>query len=514
VAVEQPQAIPAEADAPPPDAAAERWRLALEASGDGVWDWHLASGHEYRSPLWGAMLGYTPDETAGLEWRHLLHPEDRDEALRRLEACLHGSTAAYEAEFRLLGKDGKYRWVQARGRVCERSAAGDPVRFVGTHRDISVAHAEIENLRKSERLWRFALEGHGDARWDWSIDGGEIYVSPSFRSIIGLCGNRPVRGNDIWPERLHPADLRRAMAVFDAHLRGREQIADVEFRLRCEDGAYRWVAVRGKVMERNAAGQALRMTGTVRDVHDRHLAVEREKRQAQELAHAGRLIHVGEMATALAHELNQPLTAIRNFSGVVLRRLDAVGPLADPLREPLQMIAQQALRAGEIVHRVRGFVRKGRPVTAPVAIGSVVRSVVRFMQPDLGANNVRVVVDLAEGLPRVLADRVQLEQVLANLIRNAIDAMAALTGERVLRITARPGADGCVELAVADKGPGLADAIRADPFLPFATTKADGVGLGLAICRTIVENHGGRLWVEHSSPTGTTFCFTLPALAG
>ena len=508
MAAPQPQATPA----PPPDAGL--WRLALEASGDGVWDWHIASGHEYRSPLWGAMLGYSPDEAAGLEWRHLLHPEDRDEALRRLEACLHGATPAYEAEFRLLGKDGRYRWIQARGKVCERDAAGDPVRFVGTHRDVSVAHAEIENLRKSERLWRFALEGHGDARWDWSIDGGEIYISPSFRSIIGLCGNRPVRGNDIWPERLHPADLRRAMAVFDAHLRGREPIADVEFRLRCEDGAYRWVAVRGKVMERNAAGKALRMTGTVRDVHDRHLAVEREKRQAQELARAGRLIHMGEMATALAHELNQPLTAIRNFSGVVLRRLDAVGPLADPLREPLEMIAQQALRAGEIVHRVRGFVRKGRPVTVPVAIGSVVRSVVRFMQPDLGASNVRVVVDLAEGLPRVLADRVQLEQVLANLIRNAIDAMAALAGERVLRISARPGADGCVELAVADQGPGLAEAIRADPFLPFSTTKPDGVGLGLPICRTIVENHGGRLWVEHSSPVGTTFCFTLPALAG
>ena len=508
MAAPQPQATPVL----PPDA--ELWRLALEASGDGVWDWHIATGHEYRSPLWGAMLGYSPDEAAGLEWRHLLHPEDRDEALRRLEACLHGATPAYEAEFRLLGKDGRYRWILARGKVCERDAAGDPVRFVGTHRDVSVAHAEIENLRKSERLWRFALEGHGDARWDWSIDGGEIYISPSFRSIIGLCGNRPVRGNDIWPERLHPADLRRAMAVFDAHLRGREPIADVEFRLCCEDGAYRWVAVRGKVMERNAAGKALRMTGTVRDVHDRHLAVEREKRQAQELARAGRLIHMGEMATALAHELNQPLTAIRNFSGVVLRRLDAVGPLADSLREPLEMIAQQALRAGEIVHRVRGFVRKGRPVTVPVAIGSVVRSVVRFMQPDLGASNVRVVVDLAEGLPRVLADRVQLEQVLANLIRNAIDAMAALAGERVLRISARPGADGCVELAVADQGPGLAEAIRADPFLPFATTKPDGVGLGLPICRTIVENHGGRLWVEHSSPAGTTFCFTLPALAG
>ena len=505
-------------DAPPPVVppadGGERWRLALEAAGDGIWDWDLRSGSQYRSPRWGAMLGYSAAETAALEWRRLLHPEDRDEALRRLEACLHGATEVYAAEFRLLGKDGRYHWIQARGGVCERDAAGNPQRFVGTHRDIGGARAELDNLQKSERLWRFALEGHGDARWDWNVCSGEIYVSASFRSIIGLCGNRPVRGNDIWPERLHPADLRRAMAVFDAHIRGQEAIADVEFRVLCEDGSYRWVAVRGKVMERNASGKALRMTGTVRDVHDRYLAIEREKRREQELARAGRLIQMGEMATALAHELNQPLTAIRNFSALVLRRLDAVGALADPFREPLQMIAQQALRAGEIVHRVRGFVRKGRPVTSPVTIGEAVRSVVRSMQPDLRANNIRVVLDMADGLPPVLADHVQLEQVLTNLIRNAIDAMSTLDGDRSLRISASPTADGWVELAVADRGPGLAEAILADPFVPFLTTKSDGVGLGLPICRTIIENHGGRLWIERTGPEGTTFCFTLPALAG
>lgn len=249
-------------------------------------------------------------------------------------------------------------------------------------------------------------------------------------------------------------------------------------------------------------------------MHDRYLAIEREKRREQELARAGRLIQMGEMATALAHELNQPLTVIRNFSALVLRRLDAVGALADPFREPLQMIAQQALRAGEIVHRVRGFVRKGRPVTSPVTIGEAVRSVVRSMQPDLRANNIRVVLDMADGLPPVLADHVQLEQVLTNLIRNAIDAMSTLDGDRSLRISASPTADGWVELAVADRGPGLAEAILADPFVPFLTTKSDGVGLGLPICRTIIENHGGRLWIERTGPEGTTFCFTLPALAG
>ena len=122
--------------------------------------------------------------------------------------------------------------------------------------------------------------------------------------------------------------------------------------------------------------------------------------------------------------------------------------------------------------------------------------------------------NIAKNLGTFQGDERRLKQALLNLIRNAIDAMAELADERILRITACPGADGCVVLAVSDRGPGLAEAIRADPFAPFLTTKPDGVGLGLPICRTIVENHGGRLWVEHGSPAGTTFCFTLPTLAG
>jgi two-component system, LuxR family, sensor kinase FixL len=381
-------------------------------------------------------------------------------------------------------------------------------------RDVTAAREAVSRLEEAEERWRFALEGAGDALWDWSLESGEIKVSASFKTIIGWPDGSPLQGNDIWPERVHRDDLRMATGAFSAHLSGTRPITEVEFRLRLEDGSFRWVALRGKVMQRDATGRPLRMIGTVRDVHEHYLIEEREKRQQQELDRAARLIHVGEMASALAHELNQPLTALRNFSAVALRRLEELGVAGERIRDPLKMIAEQSLRAGEIVHRVRGFVRKGGQVTAPVALNGVVRDIVRFTEFEARAHAVQFVLDLAEPLPAVQADQVQLEQVLSNLVKNAIDAMSAVAGERILRIQTRAVVDNMVEVAVIDSGEGLADAVRSDPFAPFVTTKPEGVGLGLAICRTIIENHGGRLWVEDSTDRGTTFCLCLPSLAG
>lgn len=377
-------------------------------------------------------------------------------------------------------------------------------------RNVTEALEAQSRLEEAEERWRFALDGAGDGVWDWSLESGEIEVSSSFRALIGWPDAVRLRRGDIWPGRLHPDDVRGAMAAFAAHLAGARPITEAEFRLRLEDASYRWVALRGRVMERDAAGLPRRMIGTVRDVHERYLGAEREKHQQQELERAARLIHVGEMASSLAHELNQPLTALRNFSAVALRRLDEAGPLDERLREPLKMIAEQALRAGAIVNQVRSFACKGGGQAGAVALNEVVRSVLRFMEFETRAHAVQCLLELNEALPAVQADQVQMEQVVSNLIKNGIDAMRSVPSERVLRIRSRCLPDDTVELAVSDSGEGLADAVRADPFAPFATTKPDGVGLGLAICRSIVENHGGRLWVDSSSATGTCFCFSLP----
>ncbi len=489
----------------------DRWRLAFEASGDVLWDWFPAEQRIFSSARLGEALGQT-HENLTLDWREHLHADDRDATLACLEVCVAAGGGAFDAEFRLCCRDGRSRWFSARGGVTERNAAGDTVRFTCVLRDITIAREHRETLTASERLWQFALEGHGDALWDWTLDTGVINISPSFRAIIGWPDGAPLRGNDIWPERIHPDDLRKAMAAFNAHLSGGRPMTEVEFRLRVNDGTYRWVALRGKIMERDQMGKPSRMIGILRDVHDQYLSIAREKRQERELARAAHLIHLGEMASVLSHELNQPLTALRNFSGVALRRLDELGSHGHRIAEPLKMISEQAMRAGDIVHRVRSFVRRGALKWAPVDLNKVVDSVVRFAEFEARAHAVQLTLQRADPLPLVNGDQVQLGQVLSNLVKNGIDAMGGVRWARELAIRTRVDHDGMVEVAVIDCGEGLAEAVRQDPFAPFVTTKPDGVGLGLAICRTIIESHGGRMWVETSGPQGTTFCLALPSM--
>lgn len=489
------------------ESADDRWRLAVEAAGDAVWDWSPASGAAFVSSSLGRMLGLTAAE-AGPDWRDYLHPDDRGQVLARLSGWVAVRQAACDAVFRVVPPDGRQRWLALRGGVMP----GVDLRFVATLRDETELRERIETLQASERLWQFALEGHGDALWDWTLETGVINISPSFRGIDGGLGGLPLQGNDIWPNRIHPDDLRKAMAAFNAHLSGGRPMTEVEFRLQVDDGSYRWVALRGKVMERDAEGRPGRMIGTVRDVHDRYLSAAREKRQERELARAAHLIHLGEMASVLAHELNQPLTALRNFSAVAQHRLSELGAAGGRIAEPLQMISEQALRAGDIVRRVRGFVRRGGLASLPLAMNEVVRSAVRFAEFEARAHAVQIELQLCDSLPMIRGDEVQLGQVVSNLVKNAIDAMSGQPGARDIIIRTGLGREGAVEVAVIDCGSGLAEAVRHDPFAPFATTKQEGVGLGLAICRTIVENHGGRLWVERSDAHGTTFRFSLPPL--
>ncbi|NTV10347.1 MAG: PAS domain S-box protein [Zoogloea sp.] len=249
----------------------------------------------------------------------------------------------------------------------------------------------------------------------------------------------------------------------------------------------------------------------VRDAQALRQQAERELRQQRELIQAGRLMQIGEMASALAHELNQPLTAMRNFSALCLRRLD-LGATADALREPLQMIADQALRAGEIVHRMRTFVRRGTNRMVALDLKEVVEQAMRLTEFEAREHNVSIHLELADDLPAVRGDRIQLEQVFLNLAKNGIEAMRDTPGERRLVIRAEAPAGADIHCSVLDVGAGLPAQVAGELFAPFVSTKVDGLGLGLAICRSIVENHGGRLWATPNGARGTAFHFTLSGL--
>lgn len=383
-------------------------------------------------------------------------------------------------------------------------------------RDITEERALVDRVQASEARWRFALEGHGDALWEWDLARGSFHVSRQLSEQIGSFPPAPPdAGTTYWSALVHPGDRGRLDRDLLAHIKGETALVDTEVRLRLRGGADHWFWLRGRVMERNEAGRALRLLGSVRDV-------QQQKQQAEELAHwreqvqhTARVTSMGEMAAALAHELNQPLTSIRNFSAAALRRLDHEGlrDLAE-LRRAVQLIADEAMRAGRIMQHIHNFIRKGQLRTESVSINELITGFQRLA--DIQARRAEAVIDLdlTVGLPPVRVDRVLVEQLLLNLVRNGLDAMHTTlpTPERPRRIEISTALDtaGQVQVSVRDSGIGLPEHLVADLYTPFVSTKPDGLGMGLAICRSIVESHHGRLWAEANPPGGAVFHFTLP----
>jgi two-component system, LuxR family, sensor kinase FixL len=256
------------------------------------------------------------------------------------------------------------------------------------------------------------------------------------------------------------------------------------------------------------AGDRRLFTGFVRDLTERQQTRARLQELQDELLHVARLRSMGQMAAALAHELNQPLTATANYVAAALRLLDAPAPDPDRLRQALQLAAQQTQRSGEIIRRLRSYVARSDTARRPEPLGGLVEEAVALALVGLGDRGVTVKFAVTPDLPPVVADRVQVQQVLLNLIRNAVEAM---DGSAVRELTLGATLWDCmVAVSVADTGSGIPPAIEAQLFQPFVTTKSDGMGIGLSVCRAIVDAHGGRLWCEPNAEGGTVFRFTLP----
>jgi len=264
------------------------------------------------------------------------------------------------------------------------------------------------------------------------------------------------------------------------------------------------------VGEASSADRKL-FTGFVRDLTERQQARARMQELQDELLHVARLRSMGQMAAALAHELNQPLTATGNYVSAALRLLDGPAPDIEHLRRALRVASDQTQRSGDIIRRLRSYVARGDTTRRPEQLGVIVEESVALALVGLGDRGVTVKFALGSDLPPVIADRVQVQQVLLNLIRNAVEAMEH-TEVRELSLGMALW-DCMVAVSVADTGSGLPPAIEAQLFQPFVTTKADGMGIGLAVCRAIVEAHGGRLWCEPNPGGGTVFRFTLPTAA-
>ncbi|MFN7087475.1 MAG: sensor histidine kinase [Burkholderiales bacterium] len=271
----------------------------------------------------------------------------------------------------------------------------------------------------------------------------------------------------------------------------------------------RWYLVRSRAI-RWVDGRMVRLH-IATDVTDRKQAEELSRQQQEKLQMTARLITVGEMASTLAHELNQPLAAIANYNMGCVRRLRAGGWDAQELLTAMEKSSAQAERAGRIIQRVREFVRKREPDFAVCDVNDIITGVATLIETEAEKNGIKVGLDLAPASPPARADKVMIEQVILNLVRNAIEAMRETAqGKRELTIRSAADTAGTIEIAVIDNGRGIPAQLEDNLFTPFFTTKPEGMGMGLQICRSIIEIHDGRLWAKRNPVSGSTFHFTLP----
>lgn len=341
------------------------------------------------------------------------------------------------------------------------------------------------------------------------LDGRIIHVNPAFCRMVGWSPDELIGLTPPMPY-WSPDDYEQTRAINDLVLAGRAPPEGVEVRLRRRSGEL-FDALIFEAPLIDAQGKQCGWMGSVLDITERKHAQEFERLQQEKLQATARLVTMGELASTLAHELNQPLSAIASYNTGCINKLEEGGVDREQILNVLKKLGQQAQRAGQIVRRVHEFVRRSEPQRAPASINAVVEDSIGLLEPAARKRGARVDVRCDETLPDVLADRVMVEQVILNLARNGLDAMTELPLEqRMLTVSTARYDEDMVRVAIADRGCGLSAEAQAKLFEPFFTTKSEGMGMGLNICRSIIELHKGRLWFEANPAGGTIFHFTLP----
>ncbi len=376
--------------------------------------------------------------------------------------------------------------------------------------EIEARRCAEENLTENQCRLRTIIESEPECVKLQAQDGTVLEMNPAGLAFTEADRPDQVVGKSVY-QLIAPEYRERYRALSSLVFAGNS--ATLEFRLISLKG-------RARIMEthavplRNAAGEITALLGLTRDVTERKRAEEQARKHLAELARVARLSTMGEMASGIAHELNQPLAAIANHAAACQRRAAQAEGLPPAILESLDEIASEARRAGRIIRNVRELVRKGTPRRAAVDVNGVVRLVAEVIDPEARQRAVAVRLGLGERVPLAYAEKIEIEQVILNLVKNSIEAIddCAASVREVLIGTGRNGGD-TVEISVRDTGPGIPYDLQEQVFDPFFTTKADGMGMGLSISRSIVEAHGGRFSVCPNPDRGVTIKFTLPAYA-
>jgi PAS domain S-box-containing protein len=452
------------------------------------------------------MTGFEEKELVGLKPPYPYWPAEEFERLQHnIDTALAGRAPAAGFEMRIMRKNGERFYVRLYFSPLI-DTNGQQIGWMASMNDITEPKRVRVELERAHERFETVIDGLDSAVHVADVHSGEIlFANRAFQNIFGFdCVGRDsalvtaaCRPNTEW---LHhdPATLgaeQLPCELFDGEIQ--HTLSGHWYHL--HERAIRWVD-----------GRTVRVQ-IAADITDKKHIDEVNLQQQKRLEQTSRLITMGEMASSLAHELNQPLSAIANYCAGCVKRMQAGNYKIDDLLAAMQKASDQAERAGKIIRRMRDMVKKGDPNRQPVALAELVDETRAFADIEAQRTGTQIVVDLPENLPKIVVDRIMIEQVLLNLVKNGIEAMSDVPVERrQLSIRARLLDDRMLDVSVTDQGHGLAEEDMEKIFAPFYTTKAEGMGIGLAICRSIIEFHQGRLWVTPRREGGTVFHFTVP----
>jgi PAS domain S-box-containing protein len=492
--------------------AEERTRLIVESALDAV----VAMDADGMITDWNRraeqVFGWTRSEALGRRMSETIIPSQHrlshENGLRRFFNTGQGRVLNRRIEITALRRDGSEFPVEL---TVTPLKSGDSWTFSAFICDISDRKRSEEQLRASELSLRTMIETIPGMLWSATPDGAVDYCNARVLDYTGL-PQEQINGAG-WMKTIHPDDADRMVRAWALCVENGDHF---QFECRClraSDGMYRW-CVSSALPLRAPGGRILKWYGTVVDFHDRRKAEEDLRNTQAELAHVNRVMTMGALTASIAHEVSQPLAAIIASCDSCTAWLASDPPNLDKARAATSRMIKAATQASEIVQRVRALFKKTPSITAAVDVNELLEETISFVRHEAQRQNVSLRADLGAGLPTVGGDRVQLEQVILNLMMNGIESMAGLDSEpkQILVRSALPN-PGELLVSVADTGPGI-DAEHANGlFAPFFTTKPQGIGMGLPICRSIIEAHGGRLWAENNVSGGAVFQFILPTKA-